>query len=172
MPGRVPESMTNLAERPPSQPVAAPTSAVPTAVPEVALRIPMQASWRIRRVRVRVDPWDAYGKNEVVALAHEARVRGFCDDEHDVLESAVRALVPDARDADARARRPPWRDVHVDLHRLPPRTRLGGWCDWGLRGRRGLLGVERARDAVAMHRAEVEVLQREMEWKYPVFRRC
>lgn len=168
MPGPVPEPMTNLAERPPPEPVPPPTS-VPTTVPEVALRVPMQAARGICRVRVRVDPRNTYGENEIVALAHETRVRGFCDDEYDILESAVRALVPDAWDADARARRPPWRDVHIDLHRLPSRARVGGWCGWGLRGRR-LLGVERARDAITMHRAKVEVLQREMEREYPVLR--
>lgn len=161
MPGRVAEPMTNLAERPPPQPIPAPTSAVPTTVTEFTLRVSVQAAWGIRRVRVRVDPRDTYGENKVVALAYKTRVRRLCDDEHDILESAVRALVSNARDANARARCPPWRDVHVYLHRLPPRARVGGWRGWGLRGRR-LLGVECARDAVAMYRAKVEVLQREM----------
>lgn len=120
---------------------------------------------------MRVDPRDTYGEDKVVALAYKARVRRFCDDEHDILESPVRTLVPDARDADARARSPPRGDVHIDLHCLSPRACVGGWCGWGFCGLRGLLRVERSRDAVAVHRAEVEVLQCEMEREYPVFRR-
>ncbi len=174
MPVRVRESVTNLAERPPPQPIPAPTASVSPAMPKIALYVSVQAVRGIRRmrvrVRVRIDPGDAHGEDEVVALAHEARVWRLRDYEHDILERAVHALVPDARDTDARARRPPWGDVHVDLHRLSPRARVGGWSGWGFHSLRWLLGVERARDAVAVHRAEVEILEREMEREYPVFR--
>ena len=100
-----------------------------------------------------VGPRDAHGEDEIVARPREARVRRLGDDEDDVLERAVRALVADAGHAHARAVAPARRDVHVELHGLLRRAgvRVGVGLGWE---------VERAGDAVPVRRAEVEVFER------------
>ena len=101
--------------KPESEPLAA--GALPTEKAIIVIGGFALAGGRVRP-RARVDPRHAHGEDEVVTFAREACVRALLHDKHDVLERAVRALVPRFGYADARSRAPAWGDLNVDLECL------------------------------------------------------
>lgn len=95
--------------------------------------------------------WEVHSYVKVVTHSLEMRMGDFSNDENNILEGPIAALVSYAREADARARPPAWRNPDVDLDELR-------WAEAPCPG-----------DAVMMCRAIVEIFECEGQREDPIW---